>query len=151
MGMRLEIRDQLFNARLAQATATGLKRAAIFYHARCRAAVNVPNTGTRVGGGRNARGQFLKQRTVYDNPSQPGEPPRKRTSHGQRGIIWEYNGDQRDPAVRIGVQQNAIYMAYLELGTRHIQPRPWLLATLHRHQAMIARLAATGGRGEIGR
>jgi len=40
-------------------------------------------------------------------------------------------------------------MAFLELGTSHIAPRPWLVATLKKHWRMIGMLAATGGKGQI--
>lgn len=152
MSMRLEIRDKELSRQLRKATAVGLKRAAVYYHARVRAAVNRPNTGTRrkrtrsTSAGRKGSGY-----TTYDNSSKAGEPPKKRTGHGQSNIVWEFNGDTRAPACRVGVKENALYMAYLELGTRRIAPRPWLMAMLQQHKATIGRLAATGGRGEVGR
>lgn len=66
--------------------------------------------------------------TVYPYPSKPGEPPRKRTGWGQRHIVWDYDADKMEG--RVGIAQNAIYMLFLELGTRFIKPRPWLVATL---------------------
>lgn len=126
--------------------AAGLKRAGAFYHAKCRQAVSQVNTGTRRTRQRaTAAGRRGSQYTTYDRSSRPGEPPRLRTGTGRGEIIWEYNGNDRKPAVRVGVTKKGIYMAYLDLGTRRIAPRPWLRATLDRHRAVIARLAATGG------
>ena len=139
-----------FKRQLRNATAMGLKRAVVFYHARCRQAVNVPNTGTRRKRQRStAGGKKGSQYTTYDNPSKPGEPPRKRTSYGQSQICWEYNDNKRDPAVRVGVKKAGLYMAFLELGTDKTAARPWLLATLNKYWNVIAKLAATGGKGQI--
>lgn len=139
-----------FNRQLRKATATGLIRAAIFLHARCRAAVSIPNTGTTRKRTRStAGGEKGSQYTTYDNPSKPGEPPHKRTGFGQSSIVWEYNDNKRNPIVRVGVTAKAIYMAFLELGTATVAARPWLLATLKKHWRTIAKLAATGGKGEI--
>jgi hypothetical protein len=152
MSMTLTIRDKELSRQLRKATAKGLKMAAVFYHARVREAVNRPNTGTRRKRTRTTvAGKKGSQYTTYDQPSKAGEPPRKRTGHGQSQIVWEFNGDQQSPAARVGVKENGLYMAYLELGTRHIAPRPWLSAILQRYKAMIGRLAATGGSGEVGR
>lgn len=55
--------------------------------------------------------------------SRPGEPPRLRTGYGRTSITWWRHA----PLVaRVGIRRNAIYMAYLETGTRHIARRPWL-------------------------
>jgi len=141
MAMKLVIRDRELTRQLKR-----------FFHARVREAVNRPNTGTRRKRKRStAAGGKGSGYTTYDRPSKPGEPPRKRTGHGQSQIVWEFNGDNNAPAARVGVKENGLYMAYLELGTRRIAKRPWLQATLERHKAMIGRLAATGGSGEVGR
>jgi len=111
-----QFRGDEFNRRLRRATATGLKNAAIHYHARCRAAVNVPNTGTRRKRSRKtAGGEAGSQYTTYDRPSKPGEPPRKRTGIGKSAIRWEFNDNQRNPAVRIGVTRQGLYMAFWSL------------------------------------
>ena len=139
-----------FNRKLWRATASGLKRAAVFHHTKCRQAVSRPNTGTRMRRTRaTAGGKKGSGYTVYADPSRPGEPPKLRTGTGRGEIVWEYNGESKNPAVRIGVTKKGIYMMYLELGTRRIKPRPWLLETLKKHWAMIARLAAAGGKGEV--
>lgn len=152
MSVTLVIRDKELSRQLRNATAVGLKRAAVYFHARVRAAVNRPNTGTRRKRKRTTvAGKKGSGYTTYDRPSLPGEAPKKRTGHGQSQIVWEFNGDTRDPACRVGVKENGLYMAYLELGTRRIRPRPWLSAMLAQHRAMLGRLAATGGKGQVGR
>lgn len=84
--------------------------------------------------------------TIYPYPSQPGEPPRKRTGWGQRHVVWEFvNDPSRGPSGRVGIAKNAMYMLYLELGTRRVKRRPWLVATLRKYLQSIGLLAATGG------
>lgn len=73
--------------------------------------------------------------TVYPYPSKPGEPPRKRTGWGQRHILWDFDDTKMEG--RVGISQNAIYMLYLELGTRRIKPRPWLVATMTKFMAEL--------------
>jgi len=145
-GVVVKVHDRQFARLLRQATAEGIQRAGVFYHAKCREAVSTPNTGTRIKGGRDNQGRFLKGRTVYDNPSRPGEPPRLRTGQGRDEIVMEFNDNEKAPEVRVGVSAKGIYMIFLELGTRLIQPRPWLLDTLMKFREQIGRLAATGAK-----
>jgi hypothetical protein len=153
--MQVESRVEEFNKLLRRATAVGIERAAIFLHAECRKAVSVPNTGktkirvkdtTAQGGGPKG-----SQYTVYENPSQPGEPPHLITGTGLSNIIYELSDDPDKPAARVGVMKGGIHMAYLELGTKRVEPRPWLGldGTLGKHLQQIARLAATGGKDEM--
>lgn len=155
MAIRVKSNIKEFEKMLRNATLVGIKRAAIFYHAECRKAVNVPNTGesrkrvrdTTARGG----GPIGSQYTVYLKPSKPGEPPRKRTGFGQTKIVRETNDDPDNPLARVGVSKAGIHMAYLELGTKRIAPRPWLGigGVLGKYAREIGMLAATGGKGEI--
>jgi hypothetical protein len=74
----------------------------------------------------------------HKTPSQPGEAPRKRTGFLQGNVQREYD----EPALtsRVGISKNAIYGLFLELGTRYMRPRPWLMATL---KAVMPQLQAT--------
>jgi hypothetical protein len=113
-----------------------LRRAVARLHAALLEALNVPNTGTRV------KGPGGRRRTVYPSPSKPGEPPRKRTGWLQRNVVYEIDG--RKNTARIGVTAGAKYGAFLELGTRRMRARPWLLATLERVRPELA--AILGGK-----
>jgi hypothetical protein len=141
--------DEL-NRSLGKATRIGLWRAALRGYALCRRAVNVPNTGeTRVrvrdttarGGG-----PVGSQYTVYERPSRPGEPPHKITGTGQSNIIVESNDSDRDPCMRLGVRRGGVHMIYLELGTKIVKPRPWLVATILRNARQLEILAQTGAK-----
>lgn len=133
MSVKIRTYERQVHQQLLNATSDGLQRATIFYHSKCREAVNRPNSGERRG-----------KSYVYPNPSAPGEPPRKRTGWGQRHVVWEF--DKGTMTGRVGVALAGLYMIYLELGTRLIAPRPWLVATLKANLAMIGKLAATGGK-----
>lgn len=64
----------------------------------------------------------------YLHSSKPGEPPRKRSGFGAANVICEL--DEKDLAGQVGLLKNAMYMVYLEFGTRRLAPRPWFLATI---------------------
>ncbi len=103
--MSIEIKwyGDKFEKAVRQASAEGLIRCATQFHSDCRVAVSIsnprnPKTGTN------------------DSPSKPGEPPRLRTGFGRENIVFGYNGDEKNPATRVGVRKNGIYMYWLELG-----------------------------------
>lgn len=147
MSVRLTVNDKELNAALGKATAEGMAMATQYYHSELKRAVNQPNTGTRVKVKRQTAGGNTTSRTVYDNPSKPGEAPRKRTGFGQRGIVREI--DRPKIMARVGVTANAIYMYYLELGTKHIARRPWLMATLKKKKATMAKLFTANSQKQI--
>lgn len=130
MSVRITLNDRELIQALEKATADGLAVATEHYRDQLKIAVNKPNTGTPGRG-----------RTIYNNSSKPGEPPRKRTGRGQRGIVREIN--RKKIAARVGVTRNAIYMFYLEMGTSRVARRPWLMSTLNKHRNTMARLLMT--------
>ncbi len=142
MAARLKIRDREFNAALAKMTGEGLARAVQHYHTQLRLAVNKPNSGVKQGAKRGEGGRFLKQKTTYPNPSKPGEPPRKRTGFGQNSIVREI--DKKAMIARVGVTKAGIYMAYLDLGTKHIARRPFFEPVLRDNLQVMAALLKSG-------
>jgi hypothetical protein len=144
MASQLKWFGKQFEKTLAAATAEGLKRAGVFYHQRCQQVVSKPNTGRSVPVRRRVPGGNKRSRTIYPNPSKPGEAPRLRTGFGRKNIV--INHDPKGRYVRIGVSQNGMYMFHLEVGTRRIARRPWLMKTLIENQKVIGALAASGGR-----
>lgn len=146
MAVKIKWHGPQVNKQLKNATAQGIQRATVFLHTKCREAVNVPNSSEKRERKRStSKGRKGSSYTVYPNPSSPGEPPRKRTGWGQRHVMWTFDKDKI--IGRVGVATNAIYMIYLELGTRFISPRPWLVATLKKNLRMLGLLASTGGKG----
>ncbi len=129
-----------FKQELERATWEGLTRAGQFYHTRCQILVKQPNTGRSIPVKRRTPGGNKRTRTIYPNPSKPGEAPRLRTGFGRKSIVVNFL--KASKSVRVGVTANGIYMFYLEVGTRHIARRPWLMRTLVDNREMIGRLAA---------
>jgi HK97 gp10 family phage protein len=70
------------------------------------------------------------------DPSKPGEPPKKVTSHLFQNIRKTVHATRYSVIGRYG--SSVIYAAYLELGTRKMAPRPFLRPiignTLHRQK-----------------
>jgi hypothetical protein len=145
MGVKLTFRDREFTAALQQATADGLLAASTLLQTKCKIALNQSAGPTRVAVKRRVPGGNRSSRTVYRSVSSPGEAPRKRTGFLQRNVLMEF--DRTVPAGRVGVGRNAMYGLYLELGTRRMAPRPWLVRTLMENRAILGRLAvSTGGK-----
>lgn len=161
MAVRFKDNTKEFNRRLRRATSVGLKRAAIFYRTKAREAVSIwagPVRRERV-----RTGPAGSRSIHWTNPSKPGEAPHLRTGTGRANIIWEHNGNEKNPAVRIGSTKAGMHLIWLELDIKHtdgqpeaspskskIGSRPWLLATLRKHWDQISMLAVTGGKRHIG-
>ena len=145
---RMKWNGKAFEQKLIAATSEGLVRAGTFYHTKCRLAVSRPNTGVDRPVRRRTPEGNRRTRRVYLNPSQPGESPRLRTGFGRNNIVVNHKLG-RSPYTRVGVTKNGIYMFYLEVGTRRIARRPWLLKTLFDNRETIGKLAATGGRRRL--
>lgn len=147
MAITIQFNDDEFRRWLGRATAAGLQRAGAYLASQCKIAVSKANPHHHVAKLRPGQRRGQKTAKVWENMhnAYAGQPPFARTGQGRSSIVYEYNDNPLMPAVRVGVRKNGIYMAYLELGTRKIKARPWLLAMLREHRATIARLACTGG------
>jgi hypothetical protein len=100
--------------RLAAVKTTGLNRAADFLVGELQKVVSVPNTHRG-----NMHNRFA------------GSPPFQRTGAGMHSI-------RRTATGRISM---LAYMAYLDLGTARIRPRPWYHTTIERLKTEITRRA----------
>ena len=121
-----------------EASWEGLVYATNYYLDRLRDALNVSNPGVRMKRKRG-KGSY----TIYPTPSKPGEPPRARTGYLKKNVMAEY--DESILTTRVGVSVSAIYGLFLELGTKFVAARPWLLATLEKFLPQIRELAVGGG------
>ena len=65
-------------------------------------------------------------RRVGLEPSAPGEYPKKVTGQLRQSVSWEV--DEKRLTARVGT--NLDYGMWLELGTRLMKARPWLLRTV---------------------
>ena len=77
-------------------------------------------------------------------PSLPGEPPATPTGTLRRSIMWE---TPRRGVRRVGSTLRgspASYALYLELGTRKMQPRPWLMPSLNNNRRSIKKILTKG-------
>lgn len=73
------------------------------------------------------------------DPSQPGESPKKVRGDFQRSITYEISSDKK--SAKVGT--NLDYGMYLELGTVQMQPRPFLRNTLNEEAGRIEDIMAT--------
>lgn len=107
---------------------------------RTRAIVLVSKPAKRIRKKRKrdtSKGKKGSQYTVFIG-SKPGEPPQVRRSFGRKNVAVEYN--QNSLFARLGIRKNAAYMAYLEVGTGRIAPRPWLTRALDESRAALQQL-----------
>src|SRR5579862_4417139 len=106
-----------------------LQRVVAFYWTAVTEALSVsnprvPRTRTRT----TKNGAKGSTYATYPTPSKPGEPPRKRTGWLQRNVLYEL--DEATLTAKVGITTNARYGLFLELGTRKMLARPFLLGTL---------------------
>jgi hypothetical protein len=99
----------------------GIAAAAIYYENAVKLALNVSNP------------------RPHTTPSLPGEPPRKRTGFLQANI--RHHLDKTKLTALVGVTENAKYGLFLELGTRAMEARSFLLSTLKRTLPQLQALA----------
>lgn len=71
-------------------------------------------------------------RKTVRHPAPPGEPPAVQTARLTGSIAYEL-ADER--TLRVGT--NVVYGKYLELGTRRMAPRPFLVPALIRNRRAI--------------
>jgi len=89
----------------------------------------------------NRRKVGASVRTVHV-ASLPGEPPREQFGNLKKSVTMESFSDQLK--VRVGIPRNTIYGFWLEVGTKRIKPRPWMLLTLKQQLPTLGRIAAGG-------
>lgn len=89
--------------------------------------------------GRDAKGKFTKAKR---SSSPPGDYPFKQTGFFRSNINTFFDA----PRFRqlVGVAATAFYGRFLEFGTKHMDPRPWLYRTLRRIQPQIKSILGKG-------
>lgn len=75
---------------------------------------------------------------VYE-ASKPGESPRLRKGTLRQSVTMQL--DRVALIARVGVPRTTIYGFWLEVGTRWIKQRPWMIRTLEQEMAVISKLA----------
>lgn len=128
-------------SRLRKAAGDAIRRSAVLLQTRARLLASRPAERIR----------RKRHRTTTAGPpgsgytefiaSRPGQPPALRTGFGRRNILMEFVPDQL--LARVGPSKQADYMAYLELGTQHISPRPWLRTAVEQSRPAIRALIET--------
>lgn len=76
-----------------------------------------------------------------EEPSLPGEPPKKIRGDLQRSIAYEMSSDRK--SVKVG--SNLDYARYLELGTSKMEARPFIRSTLDEERDKINNILAGKG------
>jgi len=128
-------------AGLERSAAEGVQRAATLVQTRARLLANRPAKRIRKKRTRStSAGPKGSQYTEYVG-STPGSPPMVRTSFGRRNVLVEFS--RAKLVARVGPAANAVYMAYLELGTKTIRPRPWLKPALQQSLPAIRALLSS--------
>lgn len=84
------------------------------------------------------RGQGISYKG--DDPSLPGEYPKKVRGDLQRSIVYEMSADRQ--SAKIGT--NLDYGAYLELGTQDMAARPFLRSTVATEKDKVNEILAKG-------
>lgn len=82
-----------------------------------------------------------RSRTGLD-PSKPGEPPKKVTGWLRTNIRKEFSRALVEARVGVGVA--VPYGKYLELGTRTMEPRPWLSRAVYESAGELHRRFGIG-------
>jgi HK97 gp10 family phage protein len=119
----------------------GIRAAAVEGSNDVKAALSVP--GTVPAGAAGARDRRGRSRRVYGaERSKPGEPPRKQRGTLRRSIAWLF--DEATLTGRVGT--GLMYGRYLELGTAHMAPRPFLRATLLKYRSKYLKIITRGSR-----
>lgn len=72
-------------------------------------------------------GKAYKRGDNIHRASAPGEPPAADTGTGRRSVGWIRKG-----SLRWIFGAGSIVMLWMERGTRHILPRPWVWASIRR-------------------
>lgn len=85
-----------------------------------KTATDIRNTAVKNISQGVRRGRLYKRRTITHQASAPGEYPKTDTGR----LVGSIRTDFRYLEADIGSDLN--YSAYLELGTKHMEPRPWL-------------------------
>lgn len=122
--------DKAFNL-VIEAGWEGIQRATVYFWQHVQQALNKPNVRVKKKGGG----------VVWTDSSKPGEPPRKRTGFLQGHVKYEL--DKKALASRVGLAANAKYGLFLEMGTKKMDARPWLLATLEKVMPQLRALVGT--------
>jgi hypothetical protein len=135
MAVTFQWYGNILSERMRRNAWEGVKSAASILQTRARILCNRPAKRIRVKRIRNtSAGKKGSTYTVF-RPSAPGSPPALRTGFGRRNILIEF--DQPALTARIGPSRNAIYMAYLEVGSQFYRPRPWLSVAVQQTQRQI--------------
>ena len=127
------------DAALEAAAWQGLQRVAIYLKGQLQQVLNVSADPYRKRRTRDtSAGPAGSYYTAYRSPAPKGQPPHKRTGHGQAGVTFVL--DRPALTARFGVIQNVEYMIH----PHEMKDHPWLLVTAQRLLPQLATLAGYG-------
>ncbi len=135
MGAKVQWYGDQAIERLQRAASQAVRRSAVLLQTRARLLASRPAGRIRRKRARQTKAGPRGSQYTEFVPSRPGQPPALRTGFGRRNILMEFFPDQL--LARVGPAQQADYMAYLELGTKHISPRPWLRTAVEQSMQAI--------------
>jgi HK97 gp10 family phage protein len=113
--------------------ADNLEKAAVYFKGQVKDKINRSEPYTR----------YVGDHGIYytgQDPSAPGEEPKKITGTLQRSITHRMSEDRRHAFVG----SNIDYAAYLEMGTSKMAARPYLRSTLIEESDVLVSIVTTG-------
>jgi len=133
-----------YEKKLKRASAHGIDVVGAFVQKKVIRVLSKPAGSTTIPVKRQTPGGNKNTRTVFRNPSKPGQPPRVRSGNLMRNIFHKHLASKG--VSRVGWRANAIYGYFHEVGIQYaragFQQRPHLMVTIVKQKKAMQRISA---------
>lgn len=91
-----------------------------------------------------SKSYFTNNKSIAHHPSLPGNPPAPDTGNLRNSIRYEIHAENSKEVYGMvgSTQKDPPYGTYLEYGTTHIAPRPWLRPAMIKNESFIRKSLA---------
>lgn len=120
---RLTLKLQMLPPEMTKALKAQILRGALLVETEAKRSIQT--------GGKS--GKIYRRGSVSHRASAPGEPPA--TDRG--GLVRSITHEERAGGLEVGVGTGLPYGKFLEFGTMHVRPRPWLYPALRKNTRAI--------------